>query len=54
MSSTDASSEASSFASENDYLSEYGEMSGIEGLEANIRSEANRDVGRCHCRDNCR
>ncbi len=40
MSSTDASSEASSFASENDYLSEYDEMSGIEGLEANI-SEAN-------------
>jgi S-adenosylhomocysteine hydrolase len=39
MSSTDASSEASSFASENDYLSEYDEMSGIEGLEANI-SEA--------------
>jgi hypothetical protein len=30
MSSTDASSEASSFASKNDYLSEYGEMSGIE------------------------
>ncbi len=39
MSSTDASSEASSFASENDYLSEYDEMSGIDGLEANI-SEA--------------
>ena len=39
MSSTDASSEASSFASENDYLSEYDEMSGIEGLEANV-SEA--------------
>ena len=36
MSSTDASSEASSFASENDYLSEYDEMSGIDGLEANI------------------
>ena len=30
MSSTDASSEASSFASGNDYLSEYGEMSGTE------------------------
>jgi hypothetical protein len=39
MSSTDASSEASSFASENDYLSEYDEMSGIDGLEANV-SEA--------------
>ena len=39
MSLTDASSEASSFASENDYLSEYDEMSGIDGLEANI-SEA--------------
>ncbi|CAB3984796.1 Hypothetical predicted protein [Paramuricea clavata] len=39
MSSTDASSEASSFASENEYLSEYDEMSGIEGLEADI-SEA--------------
>ena len=42
MSSTDASSEASSFASENDCLSEYDEMSGIEGLEANI-SEAKRN-----------
>ncbi len=39
MSSVDASSKASSFASENDYLSEYDEMSGIEGLEADI-SEA--------------
>ena len=39
MSWTDASSEASSFASENDYLSEYDEMSGIDGLEANV-SEA--------------
>ena len=39
MSSTDASSEASSFASENDYLSEYDEMSGIDGLQASI-SEA--------------
>ena len=36
MSSTDASSEASLFASENEYLSEYDEMSGIEGLEADI------------------
>jgi hypothetical protein len=39
MSSTDSSSKASSFASENEYLSEYDEMSGIEGLEADI-SEA--------------
>jgi hypothetical protein len=30
MSSTDASTEASSFASGNDYLLEYSEMSGIE------------------------
>ena len=35
----DASSEVSLFASENDYLSEYDEMSRIEGLEADI-SEA--------------
>ena len=53
MSSTDASSEASSFASENDYLSEYDEMSGIDGLEANISEAKQIDVGRCHCRDNC-
>ncbi len=39
MSSMDASSEVSLFASENDYLSEYDEMSRIEGLEADI-SEA--------------
>jgi hypothetical protein len=37
MPSTDASSEASSFASGNDYLSEYDEMSGIEGfIEADM------------------
>lgn len=39
MSSTDSSSEPSSFASENDYLSEYDEMSGPENLQANV-SEA--------------
>lgn len=39
MSSTDASSEASSLASGNDYLSEYDEMSEGEGLDGGVTAE---------------